>query len=573
MRLKEDRSWLAAVWRRAGLKRIRMRKKVYLSVLRAKSATFSIILMGIFKTGGNASARLKEKLAAYADLGEAREWFDQNYRRVAATFENPSLRGFIFEPIERIWSDTKPTTDDKVRAIIMQVAVANALIAGLPGKLGVGVFVCMALEAYMAYAIARRIGVKLERPSDVWKYFGLLAGVLGTVLWGFRQLLGLAFSAFSIIPGISPLVPAEFFVTCLVGVLFWTGFDEAKKTGSFKIPVRLLMTAGKRTTELFGYQWRALSSALSPSNLQQMGSRLKAWLLGEIHEETREPRLRGKIFCAVAMAALLQGREDELSGPLSGLFLQSIRDRFPDLKNADAHEIASFMQDRYDEDQIGGVISLIKGKLFEHVVEAHENADGDEWIAHLHEDESYPGSDIVFTDTETGETIEVSLKATESAAYIEHSLMRYPDIPIFSTSEVGGAFSDVDLVTATEFSNEELTAITKDNFDELLRNLEPLDTEDAVTATTAGAGAAIAATLWPFVIAYLRGRIDQEQLRRACIRLLPKAGQSLATKLVFSMAFGPVYAWYVLARLSMSMTPTDSLTRPVRRLSYRPSIQ
>jgi hypothetical protein len=435
---------------------------------------------------------------------------------------------------------------------------AEVIFGEVRCSLGVGVFVCIALEAYMAYAIARRIGLKLDRPSDIWKYFGLLAGILGTVLWGFRQLLGLAFSAFSIIPGISPLVPAEFFVTCLVGVLFWTGFEEAKANGSFKIPMRLLKTAGKRTTELFRYQWSALSAALSPSNLRQMGLRLRSWLLGEIHEEAEEPRLRGEIFCAVAMAALLQRREDALNGPLGGLFLQSIRDRYSGLENADTSEIASFMRDRYDEDQIGGVINLIKGKLFERVVEAHENADGDEWTAHLHDDESYPGSDIVFTDTVTGETIEVSLKATDSAAYIEHSLMRYPDIPIFATSEVGEELSEIDFVTATEFSNIDLTTITEDNFQELLDKLAPLDTADALTYTAAGVGASAVAVLWPFVIAYLRGRIDQEQLRKACIRLLPKLGPDVATKLCFSTALGPVYAWYVLARLSMKLTPANN---------------
>jgi hypothetical protein len=536
--------------------------------------------MGIFQATGDASTRFKEKVAAYADLTEARKWLDQNYRRVAATFEDRSISGIIFEPIERIWSDTNPTTDDQVRAVIMQVAIANAVIAGLPGKLGVGVFVCMALEAYMAYAIARRIGLNLEKPSDVWKYFGLLAGILGTVLWGFRQLLGLAFSAFSIIPGISPLVPAEFFVTCLVGVLFWTGFEEAKRTGSFKIPMRLVMTACKRTTELFGYQWRALSAALSPSNLQQMGLRLKAWLLGEIHDEAREPRLRGEIFCAVAMAALLQGRENELTGPLGGLFLQSIRDRYPELINADVHEIASYMSGRYGDDEIGGAINLIKGKLFENVVEAHENADGDEWIAHLHEDESYPGSDIIFTNIETGETMEVSLKATDSAAYIENSLMRYPEFPIFTTSEVGEDFSEIDFVTATEFSNAELTEITDDNFQELLNNLTPLDSTDAMVSTSAGVGASAVAVLWPFVVAYLRKRIDQEQLKQACIRLLPELGSDVATRLCFAAVFGPIYAWYVLARLAMNLTPTEDVgsktgkkIKNVRRLSYVPAIR
>ena len=60
-----------------------------------------------------------------------------------------------------------------------------------------------------------------------------------------------------------------------------------------------------------------------------------------------------------------------------------------------------------------------QGEVFENLVEYHENNDGDQWTAMLHKDESYPGSDIVLTNMENGEILEISLKATDDHGYIE----------------------------------------------------------------------------------------------------------------------------------------------------------
>ena len=47
-----------------------------------------------------------------------------------------------------------------------------AMMLGLPGKMGVGVYVVMALEGWMAFCIARHVGFRVRKPSDIWKYFG-----------------------------------------------------------------------------------------------------------------------------------------------------------------------------------------------------------------------------------------------------------------------------------------------------------------------------------------------------------------------------------------------------------------
>ena len=94
---------------------------------------------------------------------ESRGWFEQNYEPIDRLFTAPRVRKFVFEPFENLWASTDQTTPGKVKATITQVAVANALLAGLPGKMGVGVFVCMALEAYMATCIARHVGLEIKK--------------------------------------------------------------------------------------------------------------------------------------------------------------------------------------------------------------------------------------------------------------------------------------------------------------------------------------------------------------------------------------------------------------------------
>ena len=113
---------------------------------------------------------------------------------------------------------------------------------------------------------------------------------------------------------------------------------------------------------------------------------------------------------------------------MGSIFLDSIRDRWPELKDASLSEISNKMGSTLKIKF--RVLSNIKGKFFENLVEYHENNDGDEWTAVLHDDESYPGSDIVLTNMENGEVFNLSLKATNDLGYIENALLRYPEIPI-----------------------------------------------------------------------------------------------------------------------------------------------
>jgi hypothetical protein len=491
-----------------------------------------------------------ERLSAYRSTDEPQGWLDRNWKRAKELFSNVQLRDFVFEPIKGVF--TTAGTDDAsvIRQTITMVAVANAVMAGLPGKMGVGVAVSIALEGWMAYVIASRVGIVLRSVSDVWKYFGLLAAIAGVILIGIRAGLGLAFSLFSIVPGLNPMILAELIVTNLVGVLFWIGFEEAKATGSFTVPFRALERIGTETKGLASFQWNTIRNNLSPSALMQMGARLKTWLTGEIPVDRAV--LRGYVAPAVLMAYLLESRHQELQGPIGHEFLEAIRDRHPQLREASVEQITDHMRENYNSpEQIMGELNLIKGKLFERLVALYENGDSDQWRAVLHEDESYPGSDIVFLNEETGQSVEVSLKATDNPYYVETALLKYPDIPLLTTEEVTHFFAGDARVTGAALTDEELTQVTSENFDRMLAQLTALD---VVGAAATGVGVGTAIGLWPFVVAFLRERISQQQLEQAFVATLGESGVALAARVSYALLLGPVFAWYMLARGVMGLT-------------------
>jgi hypothetical protein len=155
-------------------------------------------------------------------LNDSKEWLKNNTYKLRSLFENYSLRDFVLEPFRSVFSSSTKTLNSDIYSVITQVAVINAVLAGLPGKMGVGVAVSMALEAWMAYQIAKHVGIKINNISDIWKYLGVLAATIATILWGVKAALGVAFSLFSVVSGpLNPLIFAELLVTDLLGIGFW----------------------------------------------------------------------------------------------------------------------------------------------------------------------------------------------------------------------------------------------------------------------------------------------------------------------------------------------------------------
>ena len=146
-----------------------------------------------------------------------------------------------------------------------------------------------------------------------------MATSAGIILYSFRTILGFAFSLFSVVPGINPLILAEFFVTDFVGVLFWIGFIEAKATGSFLVPKRMILKAWITTRRLFKHQINILKNVLSPKNIKTVAERISIYLKGEFRFDMRS--INGETFATGAMAYLIAGHYEKLEGPLGDSFL------------------------------------------------------------------------------------------------------------------------------------------------------------------------------------------------------------------------------------------------------------
>jgi len=449
-------------------------------------------------------------------------------------------------------------------------------MAGVPGRLGIGVAVSMALEAWMALRIARLVGIKIDKPTDIFSYLGAFAIVIGTIGWGFVHVLRFVFSLFVLIPGVPATFVSEIIVTNFTGVIFWVGFEEARSNGSFTIPKRMMGRVRRQTSELVHHQVKAIKGTLNKRNIKVVGKRIRAWLTGDMVLPKYAP---AEVFLVGAITALGNGDFGKLDGPLGQIFLQSIRDRWSrDLSEASVAEIADKMA-TYDADQMVGVMNVIKGKMFEHLVALHENTDGDKWVAALHDDESYPGSDIVFTDLESGQNIEVSLKAVSNPDIIEAALLKYPDIPILTTSEMEGAFSGIDMVSFTEIEHDELADNADELFDEMMKTTsETASRTETMLGVAGGTAAGSVIQLWPYTAAYLRRRISKENLNIAFTTILGDEGLKLAGRVAMAAVFGPIYAWYLLARGVVGMTMGDEQSETdidnqlsvTKRLDYRP---
>lgn len=492
-------------------------------------------------------ARLKKKIEEYKHIEKAKSWLESNKHRVQLLFENFTIRDFIFEPFKDVFkSSPNNNIDTNTYSVITQVAIVNAVLAGLPGKLGVGVYIAMALEGWMAYRIAKNVGINIKNTSDIWKYFGLLTLSAATILYVFKILLGFTFSLVSIIPGVNPLIIAELLVTDLIGVLFLVGFKEASRSGSFRIPKRMWLEVSSSTKSIFIYQYNYLKNVLSIDNIKMVGHRLSSYLKGDFPVDMR--LINGEAFATVAMAYLLSGQSDKLDGPLGDAFLEAIRLRWSAQLGPDAtqEEIAHLFS-KYDHEQMDGVINTVKGKMFEIMVTHNENMDDDKWFAKMHTNESFPGSDIVFTNNETREQIEVSLKAVAEnrPEIIESALVKYPDISIMTTDEMAELFKNDTRVFGSEITHEELQNITEDNMDKLLEIIEPRSPHEVVIG---GVSVGMVAALWPFVIAHMRGKISRESLTNVCSHTMGAAGVSLASRLGWATLLGPIFAWYLLAR-------------------------
>jgi hypothetical protein len=133
----------------------------------------------------------------------------------------------------------------------------------------------------------------------------------------------------------------------------------------------------------------------------------------------------------------------------------------------------------------------------------------------------------------------------DNTEIIERALAKYPDLPIMTTDEAGELYKDHNMVFGSGIKNQELHDITEKNIDVLLTGIKPVNEYQVVIG---GVVVGTVLALWPFVIAYLRGRISKDNLEKVFEHTLGKSGITLASRLSYAFVFGPLFAWYLLAR-------------------------
>ena len=520
--------------------------------------------------------RFQDKFNNYKDDGFIKrtlQWLKENLSKVKQLLEETPLSKFVLEPFYGVFDNSPDVLRSDVYNIITKVAIINAVLAGLPGKMGVGVYVAMALELWMAVRIAQYVGLKdIKNASDIARYVGLFASTGLIILEGFKMIIGSLYSVVSlVVPIINPLIILEIIATNLIGLIFLFGFKNvlyAKKFGEIRYLSLLSMTK-----DLSLHQFHFLKNVVNTENLKIVGGRLKAFFLGEFPVDPKI--INGEVFSTIAMAYLIAGQHEKLEGPLGEAFIQAIRLRWSAQlgDTATMEEISEHFQ-QYDMSQLEGVTNTIKGKMFEILVTAQENTDSDNWTAKMHEDESFPGSDIIFYNSETNEKLEVSLKAVsaDNSFIIEDALVKYPDLPIMTTDEVASRYDSNPNVYGSGFTNTDLDDITDENLKNLISQMEPINTKEVVMG---GVTMSTFAALWPYVMAYLRKRLTQDQLEKVFFQVMGDSGIRLVSRLASAAILGPIFAWWLLAKgvgaIVDMASPETAKPQKTTKLSFLPA--
>ena len=162
----------------------------------------------------------------------------------------------------------------------------------------------------------------------------------------------------------------------------------------------------------------------------------------------------------------------------------------------------------YDESQIGGLVSNVKGILHEMEFQRLENEDGDSVVAALFPDTNHRTVDVQLLDQKTGNAWEVQLKATDDISAIGTWVDSNPDTEILVTQELSERMG----LPSSGLSNEDLTMRVEDFVDRMIEVGDEADETlwsyfPPLVAASAGI---IVFELWR---RYRSGRISFEEFR------------------------------------------------------------
>lgn len=205
--------------------------------------------------------------------------------------------------------------------------------------------------------------------------------------------------------------------------------------------------------------------------------------------------LVGGVFYALLSRTAVDGSEE------SQLVLDALRRSDNSLVDASESQLSDYLSS-YDAEQLKGIANNVKGIYHEQLWVHHYNATHTDTYAQMFDATNHVGSDVEIRDSDTDQIINAyQLKATGSAAYVNHHLDRYPDTDVLVTSETAERMGSVQ---SSGISNDEITGKVTHDLDAIATN-----TIDDRVLNSAEVSAAIAAGHG--LIEMLRGEKDFPQ--------------------------------------------------------------
>lgn len=172
------------------------------------------------------------------------------------------------------------------------------------------------------------------------------------------------------------------------------------------------------------------------------------------------------VTIAITLGLLVAGQRSGWSEEQI-MVLEALRRSTTRLNGASEQELANYLKNLSPE-QMGGVVSNVKGIFHELLVARAENISENDVTAVLIELTNHPGADLEYIIA--GEVVgSVQVKAVQTPAAIIDHFSRYPDIDVLATSEVTNLLSGMfgERLQDSGFLNVEVTQITRSTFDDL----------------------------------------------------------------------------------------------------------
>lgn len=320
--------------------------------------------------------------------------------------------------------------DEKVSRIIKITASVCAGVAVQPIPFA-DVIVLTPIQAYMGTRIAAVRGVPVTE-NDAVETIKQISGAIGLGLLAQQ----LAIGAYK------------------TGLPFLGGF--------MTIPLVFGLTYGIGRVMDAYFTGKAKGELLKPEELKEIWKKGKREGKSSAEEEVKESA--EKTGASESVVNFVRSNFDEVAIIAS---FQSIRDGLGTAE-ADQAVLAAFKRysketqnvdsvrdylNGMSDDQIGGVVSNVKGILHEMEFVRVENSDGDSVTAAMFPETNHKGFDVVLTDEKTGESWETQLKTTDSADYVQEWMGKYPHGEILVSEEIASELN----LSSSGFSNEELT--------------------------------------------------------------------------------------------------------------------